>query len=372
MVGHVCDIVSFGDPDLVICVGLVLFAGRYYDAGMARRAATKSNATIDEKTRLLVLYGTEDVLKEDAIRTLNNAVETAYGAVDVLRFDGKDARLVDVLDELRSFGLMQQHKIVVVADADQFVTNHRAVLERYAQDPVDHGTLVLNCGRWYKGKLDELIAKVGALIECKPLTVARAKSVLIEQAASRHHCRLSGPAAQMLIDRLGVSPRRLDSEVAKLAVLVGEGDAISPDLIDQVVGRSSDEQAWSVQEAVLAAMADPRGGGGAAIGKIHELIDLSRQADVLVAYFVADLIRKLYLGLMMSRQGASDRQIASELRLWGPRQTAFMAALRRLSEPAAGRLFDRIIQADARAKSGFGDSARNIECFCAAMADQLN
>jgi DNA polymerase-3 subunit delta len=350
----------------------VVIGEAHYDAFMARRAATKSNTVIDAKTRLLVLHGVEQALKDEAIAALHDAVEADHGAVDVLRFDGKDARLADVLDELRSFGLMQQHKIVIVADADQFVTNHRAVLERYAQDPVDHGTLVLNCGRWYKGKLDKMIAKVGALVECKPLTPAKVKSMLIERAASRYQRQLTGPAAEMLIDRLGVSLLRLENEVAKLAVLVEDGGAILPELIDQVVGRSSDEQAWAVQEAVLAAMADPRSGGGAAIAKIHELIDLSRQADVLVAYFVADLIRKLYLAMMMSRQGVSDRQIASELRLWGPRQTMFMAALRRLSEPAAGRLFDRIVQCDARAKSGFGDSTRNIECFCAAMVDQLN
>ena len=342
---------------------------------MARRSPSKSRPAIHAGTRVLVLHGAEEVLKQDAMRALRTALEGEHGEVDVLRFDGKVCELADVLDELRSFGLMNQYKIVVVNEADTFVSTHRAALERYVANPVDQGTLVLRSGRWYKGKLDTLIAKVGCLVDCKPLSGAKIKSMLVDRTQSQHKRRLAPDAAQLLIDRLGTNLGRLDSEVAKLAVLVEEGEVIEAALVNEVVGRGSDEQAWSVQEAILNGMAsgrgDGQGGAGAAIGKIHELVDLSRQADVLVAYFVADLVRKLYQGFMMRKQGVSEQQIASKLKLWGGRQRIFMSALGRLSEPGAGRLFDQILRLDARAKSGFGASLRNIECFCASMDDQL-
>ncbi|MEZ6189671.1 MAG: hypothetical protein R3C45_00085 [Phycisphaerales bacterium] len=43
----------------------------------------------------------------------------------------------------------------------------------------------------------------------------------------------------------------LDSELAKLALMVKPGEPIDRALIEQTVGKSSDEKAWEVQEAVL-------------------------------------------------------------------------------------------------------------------------
>lgn len=331
----------------------------------------KAAGAICASTRILALGGPEEVLRREAVAQLQAAMEVEHGEVELLTFNGETAELADVMDELRSFGLMQQYKIVLVQNADDFVSNHRKVLERYAENPVDHGTLVLACATWRPGNIDKLIAKVGAIIDCKQLSATDVKARLIETAKTEHHRRLSPQAAQLLIERVGPHLLRLEQEVAKLALLVEEGQGIETELIDQVVGRSSDEQAWAAQEAVLTTLNDPRAGIATTIAKLRELIDLSRQADTLVAYFVADLVRKLYLGLILQKQGVSAFQITQQMKMWGPRQTMFQNALRRLSEPAAARLFDRIVRLDVRAKSGLGDPTRNLECFCAELVDQI-
>jgi len=293
-----------------------------------------------------------------------------HGEVETLTFDGKTAQLADVLDELRSYGLMQQYKLVVVDDADQFVSNHREVLMRYAEAPVDNGTLVLRVARWYKSNLDKAIDKVGCVFKCEPMKQPEAIAWLMERATTHHGRKLDRATADILVRRLGVALGRLDTELAKLALLVGDGEPIDKKLIDEVVGRGSDEDAWAVQEAVLEALNRP-GGGGAAIAKLHELVDLSGQPPILVSYFVADLMRKLHQAAMMRAAHVSDGQIARDLKLWGPRQTMFMSLLRRISDRSASRLFDRIVRADRRSKSGFGDALRNLEGFCAVLADEI-
>ena len=337
---------------------------------MAKSKPRSAPDAPDAATRILALHGPEYALNREAMDCLCTAMEQEHGRIDVINFDGKTCQAVDVLDELRSFGLMQQYKIVVIDDADQFVSANRKLLERYAQSPVDHATLVFQCSSWRKGNLDKLIEKVGALIKCAPLTAAQVRTRLVQLAKAQHNRNLTNDTAQMLIDRLGTNMLTLESELAKLALLVGEGEPIEPELIDQVAGRSSDEEAWAIQEAMLTALAEPRRGRGQAISKIHELVELSRKADVQVAYFVADLVRKLHTGLVMKRQGIGDRQIASALRLWGPRQAAFTTAMARLNPRAVGRLFDRIIRYDVRSKRGYGHAMRNIECFCATLADE--
>jgi DNA polymerase III subunit delta len=349
---------------------------------MARRAASSSSATLGPQTRVCVLHGPEDMLKRQHVQALREAIDAAGGPVETITFDGKSAPLADVLDELRSFGLMQQHKLVIVDDAHEWVKQHREAVERYTQSPSDHGTLVLRAPEWHAGKLDKLIEKVGAIIKCVPPSDAEAVAWISRRCKEVHARMLSPKAAELLVDRLGADLGRLDSEAAKLALMVKPEEPIEPALVMQLVRRGSDEAAWAVQSVLMASM-DKLGsrrvtGAGAALAagpvieKIHEIVDLSGQSEVVVVYAVADLMRKLMLASSLRKQGAGDAQIASELRLWGDQKTAMMGLLRRLDEATAARLFDRVMELDRRSRTGLGDPVRNLECFCAELADFFN
>ena len=110
----------------------------------------------------------------------------------------------------------------------------------------------------------------------------------------------------------------------------------------------------------------------AAIRKIHELVDLSGQADVFMLYCAADVIRKLHHARVLLGQGVGERQIAGRVRFWGGGQGALAAAASRVSPEMSARLLDLVIQGDVRAKSGLGNPVRNIEGFCAALADKVS
>lgn len=342
---------------------------------MAKRSSTKSSPIeLNDSMRIVVLHGPEMMLKRQYFQQLRTIMEQTHGEVQTINFNSSDSGLAEVFDELRSYGLMQQYKIVVVDEADVFVKDNREALTRYADNPVDHGTLVLRSSKWNKGNLDKAINKVGCLIKCDPPTSAVAATWLVNQAKT-HKCKLDQATAKILVERLGCDLMRLDAELAKLALLVEPGAKIDQQLIDQVVGRSSDEQAWEVQEAILQALSSGNAlgktAGGKAIEKIHELVDLSGQPDILVLYFVADLIRKLNTALQMRKAGAADNEIARQMKLWGARQTLFMSLLRRLPAHKAGELLDRVVKADMGAKSGLGNAMRNLECFCTVLSDAI-
>jgi DNA polymerase-3 subunit delta len=327
-------------------------------------------AILDASTRVLALHGPEDAVKQDYIANLRKNLEKVHGELDTHAFDGKIATLSDVFDEVRGYSLMGGYKLVIVDPADDFVKAHREALERYASAPVDHATLVLRAGAWHRGKLDKAIDKVGAVIKCEPPKPAEAVKRLIAHAKSKHQVALEKPAAHLLVDRLGVQLVRLETEVDKLAAMVGgsEGSsAITADMVEQSVGKASDEKAWEVQEAVLQSLAD--GSGRAALDKTHELIETGGQPAILVMYFISDLARKLAVGGQMKADGASDSEIGRALKLWGPRQGLFMRVLKSIGSIKAARLLQQALDADARSKSGFGDAERNLEGFCAVLAD---
>jgi len=337
-----------------------------------KRSASRSAAkdvTLDASVRILALHGKEEMLKRQKLAELKAALIEKHGEIDTFTYDGKTATLADVFDELRGYSLMASYKLVIVDSADEFVKNHREVMERYAEQPVDHATLVLRAEAWNRGNLDKQIAKAGAIIKCDQLKPAEAGRWLVERVAAEHGTTITRGAAQLLVDRVGAKLGQLDAEAGKLALMAGPGQPIDESLVREVVGKGSDEQAWAVQEAILGAM--QRGSGGAAAEALHEIIDLSGQPEVLVTYFVADLMRKLAAAEAMRAQGYSEGDIGKALKLWGPRQQMVNSVLRKLGPGKALRLLGGVLRADRRSKSGFGEARRNLECFTVAMADNL-
>lgn len=335
---------------------------------MAKKKTTKTKAifTPDASTRLLILVGTEEMLKAEQLRTLTSALTEAQGEIDTFHFDGKTATLADVLDELRGYSLMMTYKLVIVDQAEDYAKKFKEALERYAESPVDHATLVLRDMKWTsRPKLQKAAALHGGMVKCEEPKPHEAQSWIVSRTKDEYDTVIDKNAAALLIDRMGTNMMRLDTEVAKLSLMVEPGKPITMDIVANEVGQESDEQAWVVEEAILEAMAKRK--PDVAIAKLHELIDLAGQADVLVGYFVAGLMRKLCVGQMMLAGGVSRAEVGKHLKLWGGRQQAFFKVLDQLKADRPRRLYALALKADQRSKSGFGQTMRNWEQFCVAM-----
>ncbi|QDU33666.1 DNA polymerase III subunit delta [Poriferisphaera corsica] len=332
---------------------------------MAKKKATsKPAATVDASTRILVLHGPDEMQKREHLTTLRNALAKQHGEVETFNFDSRTATLADVFDELRAYSLMMTYKIVIVEDADQFVKSHRDALERYADAPVDHATLILRANTWHRGNLDKKITPIGAIIKCEPATQAQAIQWAVKHCKKQYKTEIDRPAAQLLVERLGPDLLMLDTELGKLSLMTSSPDQpITAQLVEQTTQKGSDEEAWAIQEAILDGIVNNT--PGKSIEMLHELIDLSGKPDVLVMYFVADLMRKFANARSMKLAKIPDATIAKQLKLWGPRQQKFFRALSILgSKPGAiATVFDNAVQMDKRSKSGLGNALSNLETF---------
>lgn len=305
--------------------------------------------------RIVVLHGKDAFLRAEYTASLRRALEEARGAVDTLRYEGA-AEVADVLDECRSFGLMQQHKLVVVDDADQFVKDSaRPLLERYAEHPAEDATLVLRAERWNKGKLDKLIEAVGVIRKCDAPTEGQAAAWAQHRAQVRHGAEIGQDAARALVARVGADLGRIDAELAKLAAAAGKNGKITPELVGEFVGVSREEEVWGMQAALLGATPE------AALGHLRELIEVSRQPTVLISYALCDLARKLHLATVGLRAGENPGAIGKTLKLWGPSQDAVMRAARGADPSATMALLDAALEADVAQKTGLGDPERHLE-----------
>jgi DNA polymerase III delta subunit len=334
--------------------------------------AAKSSGSPGPEHRVVLLHGANTFLAAEYTTQLKDKLQAAHGALDVLHFDGKEHKLADVLDECRSFGLMQQHKMVVVDSAEELVKeDNRPLVERYAEQPTEGATLVLRATKWYKGKLDDKIAAVGIMVECGDIGEAMARTWAIRRAGKRHGATLEEDAASTLIERCGDDLGRIDSELGKLAAMAvseaGQGGTvtITGAMVNEVVGRSREESAWDWQSTLI--MGHTEG----AIERQRYLVNVMRESPVLLWWACMDLTRKLHAASNALKAGENERNIATALRLWGPAQGALLAKARELGPAGARRALKLAVEADAGVKSGLGDAERTLEVVAVRLTAML-
>ena len=137
-----------------------------------------------------------------------------------LDLDGERAALAEVLDEVRSFALFGSGKLVVIRNAEAFITRFREQLEDYLAAPCDSATLVLRAEKLPANQRDLQADRQGRPDRGlqRPHRRPQPGEVGHEQAKAAHRVAIAPDAAALLADLVGNDLGRLDSELAKLAI----------------------------------------------------------------------------------------------------------------------------------------------------------
>ena len=337
-------------------------------------------ADLDPSMRIVVLHGKEPFLISEALRRYTDLLREHYGDVARFDFDGETAEIADVLDELRSFALFQPHKLVVVDAADKFLAEREAdedvpkprkrqsscrrILEAYAEKPVEQASLLLRAEVWRAGKLDKLVAKVGAVRKYAPLKEAEAVTWCVDACPGRHGAKIDRAAARLLVERVGTSLARLDTELAKLGAFSGS-ETIGLDEVRELVGRSREEQAWALQSAIMS------GSTAEACTKLRELLEISRIDETLVSWAITDMLRRIHTASQLIRQGVGEQSFRQSLRLSWPPGDRMLEVARRAEPRRIAELFNEAIATVYRTRSSFGDRERNLEALTVRVTDTI-
>ena len=312
---------------------------------------------------MVVLIGKELFLRSQYTNMLRTALEQTHGEIETFQFGG-DADSAAVLDECRSFGLMAGHKLVIVDDADQFVrAETRPMIERYVQNPSEQATLVLRSAKWNKGKLDTEIEKCGLILKCDSVDEGTAMRWTQARAGKAYESSIEPKVASMLVERLGTDLGRIDTELGKLATAAGKGNAITGDLVKELVGMTREDDVWAIQSYLLC---------GDATRTLNELRvimnNAARGTHVPVSFACTDLARKL-LGIAEGmNQGINANTLAKDMKLWGPSRDPIMHTARKIGASKARKLFDECIKADMALKSSTGIPMRTLELLVLSFA----
>ncbi len=197
------------------------------------------------------VFGDDSFLKSEVLTALRRQVlGGSEGEFGLTTFAGREVLLRDVRDALSSMSLFGDgQRLVIIEEADPFVTEYRAELEDFVAAPA-RGVLVLDVKTWPGNtRLAKAVAASGMSIDCKSPSERQIKSWLTQRAKNVYQARLDAAAADALVELVPPELGILVQEVAKLALMVGESRVIDVSLVRENVGGWRTRATWDMVDA---------------------------------------------------------------------------------------------------------------------------
>lgn len=324
-------------------------------------ARTKSNPAACPS--ICVIYGNDDFLRAEALgRVMEDVLGGDRDNMGLAEFDGDTAELRDVLDECRTASLLASTRLVIVRDADDFVSANREVLEKYFKAPSPTSVLVLVCRSWPRTtRLYKAAEQLGGNIACEAPKPAAMPSWIIERGQQAYGCRIDAGAARRLADLVGPQLGLLNMELSKLATYVAPRTQISEADVEELVGESRTEVVFRIADAICA------GDSRRALELWDQVISHDRDAEYRAVGGLAYAFRRLAEAKRQVEQGVPVFDVARKM---GPFTDASRLGreLQRFSLRQWEDLMVRLLEIDLANKTGLGGPQLAIEKLIGSLA----
>ena len=184
-----------------------------------------------------------------------------------------------------------KRRVVIVDEADPFVTKYRKELEAHVASPSGAGVLILMLKSWPSNtKLYKLVEASGLAIDCSSPGEKDLVPWLTHLATSGHRAHLDLDAARFLVELVGAEVGILASEVEKLAVYVGSSGKIRREDVARLVEAGRIETVWKVVDAATL------GEAAAAVSHLDDLLASGEHPIRVLAGFTSSLLKVHHAG----------------------------------------------------------------------------
>lgn len=301
-----------------------------------------------KRQSVYALFGDEDFLKRLARERI---VATLVGDDDpdlaVSVYPGDKLDFSTVRNELDTVPFLANCRIVIVENADPFVTNNRAALEQYVVKPSSVGVLVLEAKTFPETTKLAKALPDAAKVSCKSPPAYKLASWCVEWAKSHHKKKLSTDAAEQLVELVGTGMGLLDQELAKLANAVGAKTEIDADDVARFVGRSKSADVFRILDAV----GDNR--PGEALSILEELFAEGEDPMAILGPLTAQL-RKLASVGRLTAEGLALGPAMDAMKVpgWPKARESFERQLRHLGRRRLDRLTEWLTDINLGLKGG--------------------
>lgn len=301
----------------------------------------------NSKELIYVIAGKEDSLVgAECGRLIDELLEPSQRATGLFDAKSGEVTAAEVLDDLRTAPFLTDKRVVLVRDADDFVSENRQLLEKYFDNPCPTGRLILVVKTWSGStKLAKKLPKVGRLISVAQPSRRELPQRLIGYASDAHGKKLSYSSAQLLIELTGDELTRLYSEIDKLALYADAEKNIEPRHIEALIGHNRLYNAFAVIDGIIA------NNPAVAVERLRGMFSQDKSAEYTVVGAFAFHFRRMFNAKVMLDKGTHPKQIAKILRIWGD-TNGFFAQLRQRSLRQIGRYIQQLAETDYAIKTG--------------------
>jgi DNA polymerase III subunit delta len=167
-------------------------------------------------------------------------------------------------------------------------------------------TVVLIARGKAPAKLARAVEKAGGQVLTYDAPRERDLPARLVADARERGFQLELPAARLLVERMGTSTIRLQTELDRLALWAGEGGEVSLGDLQAMIADTSEEATWTLSDALV-----ERQPAAAALAA-ERLISQGEGATGLV-YAIAGRLRRAHRALSELEAGRSPKQVVSDL-----------------------------------------------------------
>jgi DNA polymerase-3 subunit delta len=214
-------------------------------------ALTFLAAAKPKRQPVYALFGDEDFLKRLA---RDRIIATSLGDADpefaLSVYAGDKLDFSTIRNELDTMPFLAPCRVVLVENADPFITEHRQTLEQYVGKPSSVGVLILEAKTFPETTKLAKALPDAAKISCKAPPPYKLPGWCVEWAKTRHNKKLAADASEMLVELVGTGMGMLDQELGKLASAVGAKPGIAAEDVAKLVGRSKAADVFRIMDAV--------------------------------------------------------------------------------------------------------------------------
>ena len=302
---------------------------------------------------IVVLSGDERSLKLDALAALIPLV-CGDGSDDsaATKFKGEETDWKSVRDELLTVSMFGDRRLVLLEDADDFVSENRSALEKYLEKPAKKSLLLLDVGSFPTGtKLFKAVDKLGLLIECTELKGPDLTRWIQATVKDRFGKQITRDAALLLPELAGAHLGLLAQELENVSAYATERPQIDSEDVRKVVGGWKAETTW----VMLNALRD--GQLNFAMSNLDKLLTSGEPALKLLGG-IAYTFRKLALATELASQGLPLSAALQQAGVFPKDHAAAESYLRRIGRPNAEHISRWLLETDLNLKGGLRTADR--------------
>jgi DNA polymerase-3 subunit delta len=201
--------------------------------------------------KIYFLHGEEPYFIDVLTKAIqDNALEESERDFNQSILYGKDAEVLSLISELKSYPMMAERRLVILKEAQYFKAIEQ--LESYLENPAN-STIFVICYKYKtfdaRKKTLKNALKNGVVFKSEKVKEYQLAE-WIQQYIKTTGYELTSKACMLLIESLGNDLGRIVKELEKLVVLIEKGTIINENHIEENIGISKDYNVFELTNAV--------------------------------------------------------------------------------------------------------------------------